>query len=47
MAGPKVLTERHGRVWLVIINRPDVRNCVDGETAQLLYEAVETFRNDP
>ncbi|HXG42905.1 MAG TPA: enoyl-CoA hydratase-related protein [Dehalococcoidia bacterium] len=47
MPGPKVLTERQGRIWVVTINRPEVRNCVDGETAQLLYEAVEQFRNDP
>jgi enoyl-CoA hydratase len=47
MPQAKVLTERQGRVWLVTINRPEVRNCVDGETAQLLYEAVEAFRTDP
>ena len=43
---PKVLTEARGRTLLVTINRPEVRNCVDGETAQLLNEAVETFRAD-
>lgn len=43
---PKVLTERHGRTLVVSINRPEVRNCVDGETAGLLNEAAETFRND-
>ena len=43
---PKVLTETRGRTLLVTINRPEVRNCVDGETAQLLNEAVETFRAD-
>ncbi len=43
---PKVLSERRGRTLLVAINRPEVRNCVDGETAQGLFEAVETFRND-
>ena len=42
----KVLTETRGRTLLVTINRPEVRNCVDGETAQLLNEAVETFRDD-
>ena len=45
-ATPKVLTERRDRTHLVTINRPEVRNCVDGETAQLLNEAVETFRAD-
>ena len=43
---PKVLTERRGRNFVVTINRPEVRNCVDGETAQGLFDAVETFRND-
>ena len=43
---PKVITERRDRTFVVTINRPEVRNCVDGETAQLLFEAVETFRAD-
>jgi enoyl-CoA hydratase len=43
---PKVLTERAGRTFVVTINRPDVRNCVDGETAGLLFAASEEFRND-
>ena len=44
---PKVLTETHGRAFLVSINRPDQRNCVDGETAGLLEDAVSEFkRND-
>ena len=43
---PKVLTERRDHTFVVTINRPEVRNCVDGETAQLLFEAVETFRRD-
>ena len=42
----KVLTERRERAFVVTINRPEVRNCVDGETAQLLFEAVEAFRAD-
>jgi enoyl-CoA hydratase len=43
---PKVLTERHGRTLLVTINRPEVRNCVDGETAQGLFGAVEEFKRE-
>ena len=31
---------------MVSINRPEVRNCVDGETAGLLANAVETFKAD-
>ncbi len=42
----KVLTETRDRALVVTINRPDVRNCVDGETAALLFEAVEAFRAD-
>jgi enoyl-CoA hydratase len=42
----KVLTERRERAFVVTINRPEVRNCVDGETAQGLFDAVETFRSD-
>ena len=43
---PKLLTERHGRTLLVTINRPEVRNCVDGETAEGLFDAVERFKTD-
>jgi len=43
---PKVLTERRGATFVVSINRPEVRNCVDGETAGLLFEAVQTFKAD-
>src|SRR3990170_1890150 len=44
--GTKVLTERRARTFVVTINRPEVRNCVDAETAALLLDAVETFRAD-
>ncbi len=43
---PVVLTETRDRAFVVTINRPDVRNCVNGETAALLFEAVEAFRAD-
>ena len=43
---PKVITERRGRTFVVTINRPEVRNCVDGETAQGLSDAVDMFRAD-
>jgi enoyl-CoA hydratase len=43
---PKVLAEVRERALVVTINRPEVRNCVDGETAGLLFEAVETYRRD-
>ncbi len=42
----KVLSERCDRTFVIAINRPEVRNCVDGETAGLLFEAVQAFRAD-
>ncbi len=42
----KVLTERLGKVFLITINRPDQRNCVDGETASLLESAWKELRDD-
>jgi enoyl-CoA hydratase len=39
----KVLIEDRGAVRVLRINRPDVRNCVDGETAVALGEAIEAF----
>jgi enoyl-CoA hydratase/carnithine racemase len=42
----KIQTERKGRAFMVIINRPEVHNAVDAETAGLLWQAVESFRHD-
>jgi enoyl-CoA hydratase len=41
-----VTYERTGAAALVSINRPDRRNAVDAETAQLLREALERFEAD-
>jgi enoyl-CoA hydratase/carnithine racemase len=41
-----VLTEKKGPVTTVIINRAEVRNAVDGPTAQALVEAFESFEAD-
>jgi enoyl-CoA hydratase len=38
-----VKTERVGSVWIVTINRPDVRNAIDGPTAQALTNAFQQF----
>lgn len=46
MTAPKVLSERIERTLVVSINRPAVRNCVDGETAGLLFDAVDGFKSD-
>jgi len=42
----KVLVEKNGRVTTVIINRPEVRNAVDPETASALQEAFWAFDKD-
>jgi enoyl-CoA hydratase len=42
-----VLTERKGSIVTVIINRPEVRNAVDGPTAEALFKAFEAFESDP
>lgn len=39
----KVTTEDRGAVRILRINRPDQRNCVDGETAVGLGRAIEAF----
>src|SRR5437879_6161300 len=42
----RVLVEASGPVTTVIINRPEVRNAVDGPTAAALAEAFRTFDAD-
>jgi enoyl-CoA hydratase len=42
-----VETRRDGAVTLVTLRRPEVRNAVDGPTAQALYEAFLAFDSDP
>jgi enoyl-CoA hydratase len=41
-----VLVENRGCIRIVTINRPDVRNAVDGPTAALLAEAFRAFDAD-
>jgi enoyl-CoA hydratase len=41
-----VHTERRDRTWIVTIDRPAVRNCVDGPTAAALAEAFRAFEAD-
>jgi enoyl-CoA hydratase len=41
-----IVVERQGAIRILRINRPDVRNCVDGETAVGLAEAIEGFAAD-
>ncbi|KAM6971618.1 enoyl-CoA hydratase EchA19 isoform 1-T2 [Tautogolabrus adspersus] len=47
VAGPTVVTERRGCVVAVGINRPEVRNAVNQETARRLLEELEAFDSDP
>lgn len=41
-----VRVEKNGRVTTVILNRPEVRNAVDGPTAQALADAFRAFEAD-
>jgi len=42
----KAKTEKKGKVFTVIINRPEVRNAVDREAAEALSQAFRTFEED-
>ena len=42
-----VRVERSGPVTTVVLDRPEVRNAVDGATAQALAEAFRAFDADP
>ena len=46
MSMHKVRVEKHDRVTTVIIDRPEVRNAVDAETAALLADAFREFDAD-
>ena len=50
MSGPvsdKVLVERRGHVLLVTINRPEVRNAVDGEVHMTIGRLLDDVEADP
>ena len=42
-----VETRTHGTITVVTLNRPDVRNAVDADTARALYDAFVAFDADP
>ncbi|KAM9712626.1 enoyl-CoA hydratase EchA19 isoform 1-T1 [Menidia menidia] len=46
-AGQAVVSERRGRMVIVAINRPEVRNAVNQETAGRLLEELQAFDSDP
>lgn len=41
-----ITTEKRGRVTVVTLDRPEVRNAVDGETARALAAAFRAFDED-
>jgi len=41
-----ILVERNHKVWTVTLNRPEVRNAVDGPTARALTQAFRDFEAD-
>ena len=43
---PKVLYEKRGKIAYVTLNRPEVMNCVDPETHELLWETWRDFAAD-
>lgn len=45
-ADMKVLVEKDGPVTTITINRPEVRNAIDKETAELLASAFREFESD-
>lgn len=46
MSGQTVQAERDGKVLVITIDRADVRNAVDRQTALALYDAFKGFEND-
>lgn len=47
VSGQVVVSERRGTVVTVAINRPEVRNAVNQETARCLLQELEAFDRDP
>ena len=46
MKSASVIVERLGKLWAVTLNRPQVRNAVDGPTAMMLAQAFRAFDAD-
>ena len=42
-----VIVEKNDRVWTVTINRPEIKNAVDRDTARELAEVFRDFDADP
>src|SRR5438105_8292509 len=41
-----IVTERQGTTFVITINRPEVRNAIDGPTASVLAQALREFDSD-
>jgi enoyl-CoA hydratase len=46
MTGGKLLTERRGAVLVLTLNRPEVRNAIDTETAWAVSHALDELEAD-
>lgn len=42
----EVIIEKNDRIWTVLINRPEVKNAVDANTARQLADAFRAFETD-
>jgi len=47
VTGAKLLTERRDGVLILTLNRPEVRNAIDTETAWAISHAVDELEGDP
>jgi enoyl-CoA hydratase len=43
----KVIYEKRDEIAYITLNRPEVHNCIDEETDDLLFDAWTDFRDDP
>jgi len=46
MSYKNILYEKDGHVVTITINRPEVHNCINWETAKELQKVWQTFRDD-
>ncbi len=42
----EILTERHGRILQITLNRPEAKNAVNAALADALVATMETLNND-
>ena len=47
MTYQNILLEKEGRIGIIKINRPEVRNALNGQTVQEISHAFEVLDNDP